>query len=50
MGGKFKCTIKGRALDRLIANGFVARADEYFPYNIPTTAKTEILLAQLCVG
>jgi hypothetical protein len=39
-----------QALDRLIANGFVARSDESSPTTYQHTAKTEILLTQLCVG
>jgi hypothetical protein len=41
---------KRQALDRFIANGFVARADESSLTTYQHTAKTEILLTQLCVG
>jgi hypothetical protein len=41
---------KRRALDRLIANGFVESADKISLTKYQHTAKTELLFAQLCVG
>jgi hypothetical protein len=41
---------KRRALDRLIANGFVESADKISLKRYQHTAKTELLFAQLCVG
>ena len=38
------------ALDRLIANGFVQRANGHAISRYQHTAKTELLFAQLCVG
>jgi hypothetical protein len=39
-----------RAIDRLIAHGFVEFAREPYVTRYRHTAKTEILFAQLCVG
>ena len=41
---------KRLALDRLIANGFVKQANGHSVTNYKRTAKTELLLSQLCVG
>jgi hypothetical protein len=38
------------ALDRLIANGFVQRANGHAVSRYQHTAKTELLFTQLCVG
>jgi hypothetical protein len=42
-------TDKRQALDRLIANGFLEPASDAVT-KYQHTAKTELLLAQLCVG
>jgi hypothetical protein len=41
---------KRQALDRLVAHGYVERADEASATGYRHTNKTEILFAQLCVG
>jgi len=41
---------KRQALDRLIANGFVERANGHSVTNYQHTTKTELLFTQLCVG
>jgi hypothetical protein len=41
---------KRRALDRLIAHGFVEPANGHSVTKYKHTSKTEILFAQLCVG
>jgi hypothetical protein len=41
---------KRLVLDRLIANGFVEQANGHSVSKYQHTAKTELLLTQLCVG
>ena len=43
-------TDKRMVLDRLIANGFVERANSRSVSKYQHTAKTELLFTQLCVG
>ena len=41
---------KRLVLDRLIANGFVQKANAQPVARYQTTAKTELLFSQLCIG
>jgi hypothetical protein len=49
-GGRKSGCRKRLVLDRLIANGFVQKANGQPVARYQTTAKTELLFSQLCIG